>query len=207
DESSPIEDRPELRGDAYCFAKTKQERLLTETAGRLGIPYVILRPGWVYGRGNEAITGRVGIGTFGLFLHLGGANRLPMTFLDNCADAIVLAALVPGVDGEVFNVVDDDLPSSRRFLRQYKRRVGRFRSVYVPHGLSYGLCWMWERYARWSEDQLPAVFNRRMWRSSWKRARYSNRKAKDRLGWAPRVRTADALDAYFAACRERLHRA
>jgi UDP-glucose 4-epimerase len=30
DETCPIEQRPELRGDAYCFAKTKQEEIVRE---------------------------------------------------------------------------------------------------------------------------------------------------------------------------------
>ena len=58
---------------------------------------------------------------FGIFLHLGGSNPIPFTYVDNCADAIVLAGLTPGVDGEVFNVVDDNLPTSRQFLRLYKQ--------------------------------------------------------------------------------------
>jgi len=53
-----------------------------------------------------------------------------------------------GVDGEIFNVVDDDLPSSRGFLRQYKRKVKRFRSVYVPHIASYAICSGWEWYSK-----------------------------------------------------------
>ena len=117
DESCPIEPRPELRGDAYSFAKVKQDELVAEYGKRFGIPYVIVRPGYVYGPGNEAITGRVGIGTFGIFLHLGGPNTLPLTYVENCAEAIALAGVTAGIDGEVFNVVDDDLPSSRQFLR------------------------------------------------------------------------------------------
>ena len=74
DESCPVETHPELRGDAYCFAKVKQDEIVTEYGKKFGIPYVIVRPGHVYGPGNEAITGRVGIGTFGVFLHLGGSN-------------------------------------------------------------------------------------------------------------------------------------
>src|SRR5207302_3097537 len=123
------------------------------------IPYVIVRPGYVYGPGNEPITSRVGIGTFGLFLHLGGSNSIPFTYVDNCADAIVLAGLKRGVEGEVFNVVDDDSPSSRAFLRLYKKKVGGFRSLYVPHAVSYALCFLWEKYAEWSEGQLPPAFN------------------------------------------------
>ena len=113
--------------------KSNRTTLVTEYGKRFGIPYVIVRPGYVYGPGNEAITGRVGIGTFGVFLHLGGSNPIPFTYVDNCADAIALAGLTRGVEGEVFNVVDDDLPSSRHFLRLYKQNVRRFRSLYVPH--------------------------------------------------------------------------
>jgi nucleoside-diphosphate-sugar epimerase len=201
DESCPVEEHPELRGDAYCFAKVKQDEIVSEYGKRFGIPFVIVRPGYVYGPGNEAIPGRVGTGTFGLFLHLGGSNTIPLTYVDNCADAIALAGLKKGVDGEVFNVVDDDLPSSRQFLRLYKKNVRRFKSVDVPHFASYALCYLWERYSAWSEGQLPPAFNRRQWHAYWKKTHYSNEKLKTRLGWAPNVPKSHAFSSYFEACR------
>ncbi|HXP87602.1 MAG TPA: NAD(P)-dependent oxidoreductase [Bryobacteraceae bacterium] len=207
DESSPIEVRPEGRGDAYSFAKVKQEEMVRECGNRLGIPYVIVRPGYVYGPGNRGITARVGIGTFGIFLHLGGFNTIPFTYVDNCADAIALAGLRPGVDGEIFNIVDDDLPRSRQFLRQYKKNVRSFRSIYLPHAVSYGLCYLWERYSTWSEGQLPPTFNRRDWNVTWKSTRYSNQKLKTRLGWAPKISTQEGLRRYFDACRNEGRRA
>ena len=203
DESSRLEERPELRGDAYSFAKIRQEQVVAGHGAALGIPCVTIRPGYVYGPGNEPIPGRVGLGTFGVFLHLGGSNTLPLTYVDNCADAIVLAGLAPDVDGETFNVVDDDLPSSREFLRLYKRQVRRFRSIYLPHAVSYALCWAWERYSHWSHGQLPPTFNRRMWQAYWGRTRYSNAKIKARLGWTPGVSTSEGLRRYFASCRQR----
>jgi nucleoside-diphosphate-sugar epimerase len=200
DESSPVEAHPELSGNAYCFAKVKQEQIVAEYSKKFAIPYVIVRPGSVYGPGHPDITGRVGIRAFGPFLHLGGSNKIPLTYVDNCAEAIVLAGLVKGVDGEAFNVVDDDLPSSRRFLRQYKKDVRRFKSVYVPHVASLGLCYLWEKYSQWSKGQLPPDFNRRRWYSEWKKTRYSNEKLKARLGWTPRVPTAEGLRLYFQSC-------
>src|SRR5208337_4192213 len=155
----------------------------------------------VYGAGSE-VAGRVGIGTFGLFLHLGGSNTIPFTHVENCADAIVLAGLVKGVDGEVFNVVDDDLPSSRQFLRQYKKNVRRFNSLYVPHALSHGLCFLWEKCSQWSEGQLPPAFNRKRWHAEWKKTRYSNEKLKARLGWTPKVPTTEAMRRYFQSCKQ-----
>jgi nucleoside-diphosphate-sugar epimerase len=161
------------------------------------VPYVVIRPGIVIGPGKRAIPGAVGIDTFGFFLHLGGGNALPITYVDNCADAIVLAGLVKGVEGEAFNVVDDHLPTSRDFLRRYKREVRHFRSVSVPYSLCYLFCWLWEHYSRSSEGQLPPVFNRRFCAFMWKRHTYSNQKLKDRLGWSPEVPMSVALARYF----------
>jgi nucleoside-diphosphate-sugar epimerase len=203
DETCPVEKHPELRGDAYCFAKVKQDEMVIDYGKQFGIPHVILRPGYVFGPGNEAITGRVGIGTFGLFLHLGGANTIPFTYVDNCADAIVLAAVRKGVDGEVFNVVDDNLPSSWTFLRLYKHQVRSFKSLYLPHAVSYALCWLWERYSASSEQQFPPLFNRMKWHAFWKNTRYSNARLKERLGWTPRVPMSEGLERYFASCRAR----
>jgi nucleoside-diphosphate-sugar epimerase len=202
DESCPIEAYPELRGEAYCYAKVKQEQIVTEYGKNFGIPYVVARPGSVYGPGKDGIVGRVGIGTFGVFLHLGGSNTIPFTYVENCAEAIVLAGLVKGVNGEVFNVVDDDLPSSREFLRLYKKNVRHFESVYVPHAVSHALCYFWEKYSQWSEGQLPPIFNRRRWHAYWKKTRYSNQKLKARLGWAPKVPTEEGLRRSFQNRRQ-----
>jgi nucleoside-diphosphate-sugar epimerase len=205
DESSPVEEHSERYGDAYCFAKIKQDELVAEYGRQFGIPYVIVRPGSVYGPGKEAITGRVGIDSFGMFLHLGGSNRIPFTYIDNCAEAIVLAGLKPGIEGEVFNVVDDDLPTSRQFLYRYKRKVRRFPSIYIPHIVSYALCSLWERYSNWSGGQLPPAFNRRRWHAEWKNTHYSNQKLKVRLGWRPTVPMNEGLLRYFEYCREGQH--
>ena len=58
-----MEAQPQDRGDAYCFAKVAQDELVTEHGERFRLPFVIVRPGYVYG-GNEPITARVGIGSF-----------------------------------------------------------------------------------------------------------------------------------------------
>jgi nucleoside-diphosphate-sugar epimerase len=202
DEDCPTETQPALRGDSYCFAKAKQDELVIEYGKKHGLPYVLVRPGVVYGPGKQRIHGRIGMDTFGIFVHLGGSNPIPFTFVDNCSDAIALAGLKPGVEGEVFNVVDDDLPSSRQFLNLYKKEVGHFRSFYLPHFASYLLCLFWEKYSAWSQGQLPPTFNRRVWVTAWKRTSYSNAKIKKLLGWTPRVSTAEGLQQYFGSCKQ-----
>jgi nucleoside-diphosphate-sugar epimerase len=203
DESCPIEKHPEKRGDAYAFAKLKQDQIVVDYSKKHDVKYVLMRPGAVYGSGDDSITGRIGIDTFGIFMHLGGSNKIPLTYVDNCAEAIVLAGLVRGIDGEVFNIVDDDLPTSRRFLRLYKRNAKRFTSIYIPKILSYFLCYLWEKYSSVSQGQLPPVFSRNEWHAYWKKTQYSNEKIKRMLGWKMRVPTEEGLKRYFEYCRER----
>jgi nucleoside-diphosphate-sugar epimerase len=202
DESCDVETELVERGESYVYGKAKQDEIVREYSETKGLPYVLVRPGVVFGPGKRQITGRVGIDTFGIFLHLGGNNRIPFTYVDNCAEAIVLAGLRENIDGEVINVVDDDLPKSNEFLRLYKQQVRRIRYIPMPYTVFYLFSYLWEKYSSWSEGQLPPAFNRRRCSAYWKGNRYSNRKAKELLGWRPRVAMSDGLQRLFADMRE-----
>lgn len=198
DETCPLERDYQSRNDAYGFGKAKQEEIVREYGENRGLSWVMLRPGAVFGPGKPAVSGRVGIDTFGFFLHMGGSKRLPLTYVDNCAEAIVLAGLAPGVEGEVFNIVDDDPPKSRAFLRACKKAKGGFFSLPIPYPVAYAMCHAWEKYSRWSQGQLPPVFNRQRCSAEWKGNRYSNEKLRTRLGWKPRVPMAEAMERFLA---------
>lgn len=197
DENCKIESHLIERGDAYIYGKVKQDELVMDYGRKYGLPYVIVRPGAVIGPGKNGITGRVGINTFGFFIHLGGSNKIPFTFVDNCAEAIILAGLKEGINGEIFNIIDDDLPTGRQFLRLYKKRVKKFPSFFIPYGIFYLFCLFWDKYSRWSKGQIPPVFNKYRCSAEWKGNLYSNRKAKDLLGWKPKILMDEALERYF----------
>ena len=203
DERCEIENKHRERYDPYSFAKVKQEEILWDYSKRYALPIVIVRPGAVYGPGAEAITSRVGISTFGPFLHIGGSNQIPFSFIDNCADAIILAGIKKNIEGQVLNIVDDDPPKSREFLIMYKREVGMDRSFNVPYVIFYFLSYLWEKYSRLSKGQLPPVFNRRKTAATWKGNVYSNRKLKEVLGWEQRISTPEALSRHFSYLREK----
>jgi nucleoside-diphosphate-sugar epimerase len=61
---------------------------------------------------------------------------------------------------------------------------------------------MWEKYFQWSQGQLPLAFSRRRWDVEWKKTSYSNEKLKAKLGWVPKVPTAEALRLYFKSCAQ-----
>jgi len=198
DESCPVERAYAERFDAYAYGKLKQDDVVMEYGTKHRVPHTILRPGVVFGPGRDgSILGRCGVDTFGFFIHVTGRFQVPLTYVDNCAQAIVSAGLAEGIDGEIFNVVDDDLPSSAVLLRLVKRNLGRFFSVRVPYPLFFLFSHAWEKYASWSENQLPPLFNRRMCAAYHKGNRYSNEKLKRLLGWTPSVPMSEALQRYF----------
>jgi nucleoside-diphosphate-sugar epimerase len=191
DESTPLEKRPELR-DGYAYAKLRQEELFWEYRRRYGLDVRVVRPGVVYGPSGRALSPRVGLDLFGTFLHLGRGTVLPLSYVDNCAEAIAAAGAQGEWSGQAFNAVDDDLPTSREFLREYRARVRPLRYVTVPYPLLRALSWLVERYHRRSRGQLPAIFTPYKTASLWKGHRYSNDRIKA-LGWKQIVPTNEGI--------------
>ena len=202
DETCEVDTKFVERCEPYTYGKAKQDEIVIEYAQKHNVPYVIVRPSVVFGPGKAKITDRIGSDTFGVFLHLGLNNQIPLTYVDNCAEAIVLAGLREGVEGQVFNIFDDDLPTSREFLKLYKSAVRRFLSIPIPYWVWFSFCTLWEKYSKWSEGQLPPVFNRRACAVYWKGNRYSNSKAKELLGWRPRVPMRESLQRFFTYMKD-----
>ena len=197
DENCPLEDAPQERFDAYGFGKLKQEELVKDYGEVRHLPYVILRPGYVFGPGKRELNGRVGTSAFGLLIQVNGSQSLPLTFVDNCAEAVVLAGLKTGIDGEIFNIVDDELLTARQFLKAYRKKAKSL-AIKIPYVLGYTLSLLWEKYAESSKNQVPPAFNRRRCAAEWKGNRYSNRKLKEGLGWSPRVPMHEAMALFLS---------
>lgn len=195
DENTPIEPRPELR-DIYSFSKLRQEQLFWEFQKKDGFELVVLRPGVIYGPGGGAFSNRVGLQVGPVYFHLGGSNLLPLSYVANCAEAIVFAAGHPDSAGQAYNVHDDDLPTASRYLKQYKKNVKAIRSVRLPYFATRMLAASMERYNRRSQGQLPAILTRYKVAAAWGGNTFSNAKL-HALGWRQLVSTPDAMALTF----------
>jgi nucleoside-diphosphate-sugar epimerase len=195
DENTPLEKYPEKR-DTYSYSKWHQEKIVREYHEIQGIPTVILRPGVIYGPGGTPMTTRVGLNFFGVFLFIGGNNILPLTYIDNCAAAFVLAAKEAKFSGEVYNIVDDNLISARQYLSLYRKIANRVRYIRIPYSIMWLLSIVCERYFVKSKGQLPDIFTRYKTASLWKPQKYTNKKLKS-LGWTMGVPTETGLKNHF----------
>ncbi len=196
DETTPLESHPERR-DVYSQAKLRQEQLFWQYARERDVPLVVLRPGVIYGPRGSSFSGRVGMNLFGIFLHLGGNNSLPLTYVENCAEAIAVAGLEPRAVGHAYNVVDSDLVTAAEYLRRYKRNVMPLRSVSLPYPATVLLSRVVSRYHAYSKGQLPAVFTPYKTATSWKGNRFTNSKLAA-LGWKQLISTDEGLTRTFA---------
>ena len=157
---------------------------------------MVLRPGVIYGPGGGHFSARVGKQIGPVFFHFGGSNLLPLSFVLNCAEAIVVAGTHPNAAGKVYNVHDNDLPTASTYLREYKKQVRRIRSVRVPYVVTRTLAWALEIYNRRSQGQLPAILTRYRVAAVWRGNKFDNTRLQS-LGWRQLVATPEGMDRTF----------
>lgn len=192
-EETPLDPLPHRR-DPYTYSKIVQEQAAWDAYRERGLPVVVIRPGVIFGPGRGVLSSRVGLQFGGWLVRMGGRQTLPYTYVDNCAAAIRQAGLMPGIEGQAFNVIDDDLPTAAGLLRQLRRHGRKPRTVPLP-GWSIGpLTGLYEWYSRASGGQLPPVLTRYRSACLWKPLRYPNDKAKSQLHWRPHVSFAEAFE-------------
>ncbi len=199
DETSPIEARPEDRDD-YTRTKTYQERMIRETAERDGFELTVIRPGAVYGVDHLWGAGvALGAGPLGFVVAPNSAMKL--TYVRNCADAIVAAA-DPAAIGHTLNVVDDELPTHLDYAKAMRRHGFDVpRLIPVPYRLAQafaGFLAVVNRTLFGGRAKFPALFEPPKLAASHLPLRYPNDEARSVLAWVPARSLDDALDEIAA---------
>ncbi len=201
DETSPLEEHFDERAP-YIRAKREQEDLIREQAVANKWRWTILRPGIVYGRGRtwfHHLGMQLGPGRW---VCLAGDSLLPLTHVENCANAIVDAVEKDAANGVTLNIVDDDLPGRRRYMDALAQRTAPRPSI---AGVSWGLLDRAARMASWTnrallfgKAPLPDLLRPASLHERCKPLRYSNERAKQVLGWKPRWNLEEGLARSFA---------
>ena len=185
----------------YAFARDLAEDAPTR---RTGAPYVdtkaasdelarrrgatVIRPGDVYGPGSvpwvirpiETLRARL----FALPGH--GDGVMTPIYVDDLVDAIVRAVRAPRAAAGIGVAVHDGAPvAARDFFAHHARMLGRGGVPTAPRPLVRAGAWAVEAVARLRGTTPP--LSRQAIQYVERRAAYPNERARELLGWAPRV--------------------
>src|SRR5687768_2744474 len=200
DEDSPL-DVECVDRDEYAQTKLVQENLVRDHAAKHGWDFTILRPGVIYGKDN-LWTARLGQQGRRVWVRIGARAQVPLTYVENCAEAVLLSAEKDEARGQTLHVIDDDPPTQRQYCAMLRKRT-RPRPVVVPvawfimravagvAGVTNGLIFR-------GRAKIPGLFIRARLHARSKPLKYPNSRIKKVLGWEPRYALTEALDRSLA---------
>lgn len=192
-EEFPYEDLPEKRGN-YSHAKLRAEEIVRKFTAKNGLKISILRPGLVYGPGGPIFLKDVGIRVGKkLVVVLGsGKRRLPLVYVDNLVEALLISLELKEIVNGIFNIVDGDYPTQLGFIKIYKKlSKEKFFTVYIPMWLIFVGFWIIERLvAIVSKKPLSLRYKLRCIN---KNVKHSTLRIKESLGWNQRVDFEEGL--------------
>jgi nucleoside-diphosphate-sugar epimerase len=194
DETYALEPKPELRG-FYTQAKLDAECTVKQAIRDQGLQAVILRPGQIFGRGSEkfAPAGTIAVGSHWIVVG-DGRGPLPMVYIEDVVDALLLAAERANVTGSTFHIVDtiDDV-TQNDYIEACRHVVGsKLRVRYVPGPVLMAAALVASLVSRVTRINLPLSPYRLQ--SSRPLGPFDCRAAREVLGWTPRIGARRGLE-------------
>lgn len=193
DESTPY--RP--WGEPYPDTKIEAERWLWQFARETGLSLTVIYPGWVYGPGDHAFFPSLAQAIAGGVMCFWQRDvRLAWAYVDNLADAIVLAAAQPEAAGNGYLVHDGDGgPTLQEVCAEIARAHGtRPPTLHLPYRLALAAAavsqLVWRTFRLRGAPPLLTADVKAFgvpWRLSTDKIRA--------LGWVPRIAVADGMAA------------
>ncbi|HTX44855.1 MAG TPA: aminotransferase class III-fold pyridoxal phosphate-dependent enzyme [Solirubrobacteraceae bacterium] len=187
-------------GFANWYAQTKLE---AEAEVRLGgLEAVILRPATIYGPRSEDVVGEIARAIRGGNMVLVDRGRAVagLVYVENLIDAALLALRGEAAAGEVFNVTDGLEVTWRDFTDGLAAGLGspsvRWSMPYwLAHGLGFSLEHGYRGLRRATRVTVPPLLSRQAVHVLGRDQRFDASKAREVLGWKPRVDYEEGLRA------------
>ena len=204
DETHPPE------GFRNWYAQTKLEaETEVRRAAEAGLETVVLRPSTVWGPRSPEVVGEIATAIRGGYMLLVDRGRriAGLVYVDNLIDATMLALRDGAAAGEAFNVTDGLPVTWRQFTDAIAAGIGadgaRFSMPYaVANGVGAALEHSYRFLRKATHVTSPALLSRQAVHIMGTDQDFSNRKAREVLGWEPRVDYEQGLQTTVAWLRD-----
>jgi 2-alkyl-3-oxoalkanoate reductase len=200
-ENSPLEPHPERRG-IYTQTKLEAERIVLDAVRNRGLNAVIIRPGQIFGPGAEQVSPNGVIGIAGQWIVAGrGQRNLPLVYVEDVVDGLIAAESSPEATGEIIHLIDPTPVTQNEYLDWCRGALERTPIRRAPVGLLMMAGWMFDMLGRVLKRGLPlSRYKIRALKPLWP---VDVSRARELLGWEPRVGSARGLELTFGRYRER----
>lgn len=173
-------------GDDYQLSKLEAEQWISEYGQKTGLPYTIIRPGAIYGPGDERLLKLFRMAKKGIVLMLGkGRGMYHLVHVDDLTNVMLIAAVSEAALGQVFIGAANEPISIIDMGKTIGRHIGtRPRAIRLP-------LWPFLLAADISKaifprlGMKPPLYRRRVG-FYMKDRQFDNRKIRELLGYEPR---------------------
>jgi nucleoside-diphosphate-sugar epimerase len=192
DETAPLR----MESNPYSRSKVAGEQLLSRMVEEDGVPVTIVRPGWIYGPRDAASFGRFATKIrAGRMTMIGsGQNHLPLIYVRDAAQGVLLAGEADEAAGRSYLLVNDEPVTQRDYLCAIALELGaRPPRRHIPYRLGLMLGAVVESVARVSRRQEPPPVTRYGIQLLGGENRYGIARARQELGFSPEVNLAEGV--------------
>lgn len=192
----------------YSQTKRAAEAKVRGAHSARGLDTVILRPATVYGPRSKEVVGEIARAMcHGNMVLIGGGQVVAgLCYVDNLIDAAVIARDHNAAVGQAFNVTDSIDTTWRQFTDDLADGIGCSRPHWsMPYWIANGLAFSLEHGYRALRTATGLTSRPLLSRQAVQvmgiNQRFSNRQAREVLGWEPRVDYERGLQATIAWLR------
>lgn len=191
DETSPLRVEP----NPYSQTKVAGERLVARFVRDQGAPITIVRPGWIYGPRDVNSFAR-----FAAMIQAGkmpvigsGENHIPLVFVRDVAEGVILASTAPNVIGKAYLLVNDERVTQNDYLNAIAHVLGaRPPSRHIPYRVALALGATSELVGRVARLQQPPLMRYGLQLIGGEN-RFDITCSRLELGFSPQVNLADGV--------------
>jgi nucleoside-diphosphate-sugar epimerase len=192
DETAPLRAEP----NPYSRSKVAGEHILSRMIEEHNAPVTIVRPGWIYGPRDWASFGR-----FATMIRAGrmvvigsGRNHLPLIYVRDAAEGVLLASEADAAKGRSYLLVNDEPVTQYDYLSTISAELGATPpDRRVPYRLGLILGMVAENGARLARRQEAPPLTRYGIQLLGGENRFAIRRARQELGFMPGVGLAEGV--------------
>jgi nucleoside-diphosphate-sugar epimerase len=192
DENAPLRIEP----NPYSRSKVAAEKLLQRMIRDEGAPVTIVRPGWIYGPGDTASFARTArmIDEGRMIVVGSGENHLPLIFVRDVAEGLVLASEVEQAEGRSYLLVNDEPATQLGFLAAIATALGAsVPTRRIPYALAVTLGGLSEQLGHLTRRRQPPPVMRYGLQLLGGENRFLISRARDELGFSPLTGLAEGV--------------